>query len=117
MNSNTARCAADPKRGREFGRASRRLRLCSPSGGKRAKAGLSAVQKNGNGRGLLSSLAGMPGARAKTQERVEFEVTEVQKVITSIREMAGTGALTIHFLEGKPSGIAQWETPPKPTRD
>jgi hypothetical protein len=75
------------------------------------------VAKNGNAHGLLSSLAGMPGARTKTHERVEFDVTRIDKAMEDIRQLQGTGALTIHFVGGRPSGTAKWETSLLPGKD
>ena len=67
------------------------------------------MAKNGNPRGLLSSLAGMPGASTKTEERVQFDATGVEKAIESIRQLQGTGALVINFHQGKPNGKAEWK--------
>jgi len=60
--------------------------------------------------GLLRSLAGMPGARAETQESVRFEVAGIREAMDQIRRLQGTGALTIHFSEGRPNGMAEWKT-------
>ena len=60
--------------------------------------------------GLLRSLAGMPGARAETQESVRFEVTGIREAMDQIRRLQGTGALTIHFSERRPNGMAEWKT-------
>ena len=60
--------------------------------------------------GLLRSLAGMPGARAETHESVRFEVRAIEQAMESIKRLQGTGALTIHFSEGKPNGLAEWKT-------
>jgi len=66
--------------------------------------------KNGDLRGLLSSLAGMPGAHTETQESVRFGVAAIEDAMNSIRRLQGTGALTIHFHGGKPNGLAEWKT-------
>lgn len=60
--------------------------------------------------GLLRSLAGMPGARAQTHESVRFEVKGIEEAMESIRRLQGTGALTIHFAQGKPNGLAEWKS-------
>lgn len=60
--------------------------------------------------GLLRSLAGMPGGRTETHESVRFEVQAVEAAMESIRRLQGTGALTIHFNNGRPNGLAKWET-------
>jgi hypothetical protein len=52
----------------------------------------------------------MPGARAKTQESVHFEVNSIQEAMEQIKNMQGTGALTINFHSGKPHGKAEWKT-------
>jgi hypothetical protein len=58
--------------------------------------------------GLLSSLAGIPGARTETHQTVRFEVRSIEEAMDSIRRLQGTGALTIHFHNGKANGLAQW---------
>jgi len=70
------------------------------------------VGRNGRGnlQGLLSSLAGMPGARTVTEERVRFQVGAIEDAMRFIKQLQGTGALTIHFHSGKPHGEAQWKT-------
>lgn len=60
--------------------------------------------------GLLRSLAGMPGARAETQESVRFEAASIEQAMDSIHRLQGTGALTINFHSGKPNGLAEWKT-------
>ena len=60
--------------------------------------------------GLLRSLAGMPGARSETHESVRFEVDGIRQAMDSIKRLQGTGALTIHFSEGRPNGLAEWKT-------
>lgn len=60
--------------------------------------------------GLLRSLAGMPGARSETHESIRFQVQAVQEAMENIQRLQGTGALTIHFAEGKPNGLAEWKT-------
>ena len=65
--------------------------------------------KNGDRNGLLQSLAGMPGARARTQESVHFEVNSIQEAMERIKELQGTGALTINFHDGK-ARQAEWKT-------
>ena len=60
--------------------------------------------------GLLRHLAGMPGARAHTEERVRFEVSSIQEAMENIKKLQGTGALTINFHNGKPNGLAEWKT-------
>ena len=73
------------------------------------------MAKNGDPNGLLRSLAGIPGARARTQESVHFEVASVQEAMEHIKELQGTGALIINFHAGKPHGKAEWKTSlPKP---
>jgi hypothetical protein len=67
------------------------------------------VAKNGDPNGLLRSLAGMPGARARTQESVHFEVNSIEEAVDRIKELQGTGALTINFQGGKPRQ-AEWKT-------
>ena len=57
----------------------------------------------------------MPGARTATQESVHFEVDSIKNAMDSIRQMQGTGQLTINFADGKPNGMAEWKT--KPTED
>lgn len=59
--------------------------------------------------GLLRSLAGMPGARAETHESVRFEVAAIESAMDSIKRLQGTGALTIHFANGKANGLAEWK--------
>jgi isopentenyl diphosphate isomerase/L-lactate dehydrogenase-like FMN-dependent dehydrogenase len=68
------------------------------------------VPQNGNNPGVLSSLAGMPGARAKRQESVQFSVNSIEEAMATIRRLQGTGALTINFHSGKPNGQAEWKT-------
>lgn len=68
------------------------------------------AEKNGDPNGLLRSLAGMPGAHAKTQESVYLEVHSIQEAVERIKELQGTGALTINFHAGKPHGKAEWKT-------
>lgn len=63
--------------------------------------------------GLLRTLAGMPGARTETQERVRFEVDSIKEAMESIKRLQGTGQLTIHFADGKPNGMAEWKTRPR----
>ena len=60
--------------------------------------------------GLLRTLAGMPGARSRTQETVRFEVQSIQEAMESIKRLEGTGQLTINFADGKPNGMAEWKT-------
>lgn len=60
--------------------------------------------------GLLQSLAGMPGAHTATHESVRFEVAGIQEAMESIKRLQGTGALTIHFSQGRPNGMAEWKT-------
>lgn len=69
------------------------------------------MARNGDVRGLLSSLAGMPGASTKTEEQVhvQFDAAAIEKAIESIRQLQGTGALTINFHNGKPNGKAAWK--------
>lgn len=52
----------------------------------------------------------MPGARTQTHESVRFEVAGIQEAMESIKRLQGTGALTIHFSEGRPNGMAEWKT-------
>ena len=68
------------------------------------------MAKNGDPNGLLRSLAGMPGSRARTQESIHFEVNSIQQAMERIKELQGTGALTINFHQGKPHGKAEWKT-------
>lgn len=63
--------------------------------------------------GLLRSLAGIPGARSETHESVRFEVDALRDAMDRIRQLQGTGQLTIHFADGKPNGMAEWKTKPK----
>lgn len=65
--------------------------------------------KNGDPNGLLRSLAGMPGARARTQESVHFEVDSIQQALERIKELQGTGTLTLNFQSGK-ARKAEWKT-------
>jgi hypothetical protein len=58
---------------------------------------------------LLSSLAGIPGAEMRTEQSVRFEVKAIEEAMATIRQLQGTGALTIHFTEGKPSGLVEWK--------
>jgi len=60
--------------------------------------------------GLLRSLAGMPGARSETHESVRFQAQSIQEAMENIKRLQGTGALTIHFSEGRPNGLAEWKT-------
>jgi hypothetical protein len=60
--------------------------------------------------GLLTTLAGMRGARARTEQTVQFEVDAVASAMNTIRRLEGTGELTIHFANGKPNGLARWKT-------
>ena len=60
--------------------------------------------------GLLRSLAGIPGARAQTHQSVRFEVKAIEEAMGRIKELQGTGALTIHFNNGKPNGLAEWKS-------
>ena len=55
----------------------------------------------------------MPGARAETEERVRFQVDGIDEAMNHIKKLQGTGALTIHFSEGSPSGMAEWKTSKK----
>ena len=64
--------------------------------------------------GLLQSLAGMPGAHSETQKSVRFEVEGIREAMNSIKRLQGTGALTIHFHDGKPNGLAEWKTSERP---
>lgn len=98
--------------GRRFVRKNKRLQLCSPSAGKKQSAG--AVEKEAALNGLLTSLAGMPGGRAQTHQSVRFEVTAIEQAMDSIKRLQGTGALTIHFADGKPNGLAEWKASVKP---
>lgn len=59
--------------------------------------------------GLLRSLAGIPGARSETQESVRFEVNSLRDAMDRIRQLQGTGQLTINFADGKPNGMAEWK--------
>lgn len=63
--------------------------------------------------GLLRTLAGMPGARTARQESVHFEVDSIKEAMDSIKQLQGTGQLTINFANGKPNGMAEWKTKPK----
>lgn len=58
--------------------------------------------------GLLRSLAGMPGARPETHRTVRFEVDRVSEAMDQIKRLQGTGQLTIHYANGKASGLAEW---------
>jgi hypothetical protein len=60
--------------------------------------------------GLLSSLAGLPSARKQTQETVRFEVAAISEAMAAIKQLQGTGQLTINFANGKPNGLAEWKT-------
>jgi len=60
--------------------------------------------------GLLRTLAGIPGARSETQESVRFEVDSIKEAMESIKRLQGTGQLTIHYANGKASGLAEWKT-------
>jgi len=66
------------------------------------------VQKNGLN-GLLSSLA---GAKKQMQETVRFPAQgpSLREAIDHIKRLQGTGALTIHYADGKPNGLAEWKT-------
>jgi hypothetical protein len=52
----------------------------------------------------------MPGARTTCEERVHFQVGTIEDAMRFIRQLQGTGALTIHFNSGKPHGEAEWKT-------
>ena len=60
--------------------------------------------------GLLAQLAGMPGARSQVQESVRFEVAGIREAMDQIKRLQGTGALTIHFSQGRPNGMAEWKS-------
>ena len=55
----------------------------------------------------------MPGARSETHESVRFEVDGINEAMENIKRLQGTGALTIHFHDGKPNGLAEWKTSQK----
>lgn len=61
-------------------------------------------------KGLLRTLAGMPGARAQTHETVRFEVKAIDEAMDSIKRLQGTGQLVINFANGKPNGLAEWKS-------
>jgi hypothetical protein len=52
----------------------------------------------------------MPGAHTETHESVRFEAAGLKEAVESIKRLQGTGALTIHFSEGRPNGMAEWKT-------
>lgn len=108
MSGSTAAFIADLSAARRFGPKSRRSLSCSPSGGKRKADAVGS--RNVDLNGLLRSLAGMPGARAETHESVRFEVDGINEAMENIKRLQGTGALTIHFHDGKPNGLAEWKT-------
>ena len=63
--------------------------------------------------GLLRTLAGMPGSHTARQESVHFEVDNIRQAMDSIKQLQGTGQLTINSANGKPNGKAEWRTRPK----
>lgn len=71
---------------------------------------------NNNIDGLLSSLAGMPGARKETQQSVRFPAEEkaIREAIENIKRLQGTGQLRINFADGKPNGLVEWKISFKP---
>ena len=57
--------------------------------------------------GLLQTLA---GAKRETHESVRFEADKMREALEHIRRLQGTGALTIHFSNGKANGMVEWKT-------
>ena len=70
------------------------------------------MARNGDARNelenLLSSLAGLPGARTDAPA-IRFEVKAISDAMNQIRRLQGTGSLTINFSNGKPNGLAEWK--------
>lgn len=52
----------------------------------------------------------MPGARSETHASIRFEVEAISEAMENIKRLQGTGALTIHFSEGRPNGLAEWKS-------
>lgn len=70
------------------------------------------MSNNGNGHTGFNgnSLASLSGARVRLEEHVIIESSSLREAMDTIRRIAGTGQLSISFLNGSPAGTVEWKT-------
>ncbi len=77
------------------------------------------MSTNGNGHSGFNgnSLASLSGAKLRVEERVTFEVGSLQEAMQKIKQLGGTGQLSISFLNGSAAGTAEWKSSRKQHAD